>query len=64
MVEGFAGKRLWPRRAVDEAADALDALVQRRGERAAAKKPVRRLPRRQVWHPGRSRPELPSSGAT
>src|SRR5918997_3352675 len=51
MVIRIAGKRMYLWRAVDDEGEVLDVLVQRRRDRAAARRPMRKLLRKQGFAP-------------
>ncbi|HEV2363615.1 MAG TPA: IS6 family transposase [Caulobacteraceae bacterium] len=51
MVVKIAGRRMWLWRAVDDEGEVLDVLVQKRRNKAAALKLLRRLLRNQAIHP-------------
>jgi transposase-like protein len=64
MAVKIAGERLWLGRAVDDEGEVLDVLVQRRRNRAAAKRLMRRLLRKQGFAPAEvTTDKLPSYGA-
>src|SRR5208283_5509939 len=51
MAVTIAGRRFWLRRAVDDEGEVLDLLVQRRRDKAAAVKLMRKLPKKQGFAP-------------
>jgi putative transposase len=51
MAVTIAVRQFWLWRAVDDNAEALDLLVRRRRDRAAAEKLTRKLLKKQVSHP-------------
>src|ERR687894_2424682 len=60
MAVRIAGKRMYLWRAVDDEGEVLDVLVQRRRDRAAARRPMRKLLRKQ----GFCSPSLSAAGSS
>jgi transposase-like protein len=64
MAIRIAGERMWLWRAVDDEGEVLDVLIQRRRDKAAAKRLMRKLLKKQGFAPTRVTTDgLPSYGA-